>query len=149
MVKLIDFLHDTDHGVLPLSKRWKGFNFEKLKSFGGRIFFRHIGGKSIWRGSGIGNQRWGEGGHNSHQNNYHTITFFSRKSNFYAHFQRKNSFHFFLVSFKRTYVNFSLANIKRVASPHENNFKRVASSILVGSFYFYVTFYYDFLITHL
>ena len=115
----------------------------------GEELFSVILGASPYGGAVVLVTKGEEGGHNSHQNNCHTIAFFSRKSNFYAHFQRKNSFHFFLVSFKRTYVNFSLANIKRVASPHENNFKRVASSILVGSFYFYVTFYYDFLITHL
>ena len=50
----------------------------------------------------------GDGGHNSSQNNYHTITFFSRKSDFYDHFQRKNSFRLSIITFKRTYVNGSL-----------------------------------------
>ena len=53
----------------------------------------------------------GGGGHNSSQNNYHTITFFSRKSDFYDHFQRKNSFRLSIISFKRTYVNCSLMMI--------------------------------------
>ena len=65
------------------------------------------------------NQRGG--GHNLDQNNYHTVTFFfSRKSNLHYYFhQRKNNFHFYIISFKRTYVNCSLANFKRVASSHE------------------------------
>ena len=63
-----------------------------------------------------GNQR----GHNSGQNNNnHMVTFFSRKSNFYGHFQRTNSFHFYIISFKRKYVNCSLANFKRLASSDE------------------------------
>ena len=41
-------------------------------------------------------------GHNSSPENYHTITFLSWKSNFYGHFQRKNSFHFNNISFERT-----------------------------------------------
>ena len=53
----------------------------------------------------------GDGGHNSSQNNYHTITFFSRKSDFYDHFQRKNSFRLSIITFKRTYVNGSLMMI--------------------------------------
>ena len=60
-----------------------------------------------------------KGGHNSSQNNYHIITFFLRKSNFYGHFQRKNSFHFYIISFKRSYVNCSLDIFKRVATFHE------------------------------
>ena len=84
-------------------------------------------------------------GHNSSQNNYHIITFFFlRKSNFYGHFQRKNSFHFYIISFKRSYVNCSLAIFKGVATFHEmlyNEQRRI--------FYFYVAFYYGFLITHL
>ena len=36
-------------------------------------------------------------------------------------FKEKNSFHFYIISFKRTYVNFSLANFKRVASYHQND----------------------------
>ena len=53
-----------------------------------------------------------EGGeHNSDQNNYHTKGFFSRKSKFYGHFQRKNSFYFYIISFKITYKNSSLMMI--------------------------------------
>ena len=44
--------------------------------------------------------------------------FFSRKSYFYEHFQRKNEFYFYIISFKRPYVNFSLTDFKKVASSH-------------------------------
>ena len=37
----------------------------------------------------------------------------------YGHFQRKNSFNFYIVSFNRAYAKGSLANFKRVASSHE------------------------------
>ena len=66
----------------------------------------------------IDNGKQREWGHNSGQNNY-TIIFVSRKSNFYGHFQSKNSFHFYIVSFKRTYINRSLANFNRAASSHK------------------------------
>ena len=52
----------------------RGVNFEKLKSLGEELFFHHMGEKSIWGVGGIdnGNQR----GHNSGQNNCHTIRLF-------------------------------------------------------------------------
>ena len=59
-------------------------------------------------------------------------------------FKEKNSFHFYIISFKRTYVNCSLANFKRVASSHEKLYNEQQRIL-----YFYVTFYYDFLIIHL
>ena len=37
----------------------------------------------------------------------------------YGHFQRQNSFNFYIVSFNRAYAKGSLANFKRVASSHE------------------------------
>ena len=37
----------------------------------------------------------------------------------YGHYQRKNSFNFYIVSFNRAYAKGSLANFKRVASSHE------------------------------
>ena len=37
--------------------------------------------------------------------------FLSRKSNFYGHFQKKNSFDFYIISFKITYANCSLMMI--------------------------------------
>ena len=40
-------------------------------------------------------------------------------NNVYDYFQRTNSLHFYIISFKRAYVNCSLANFKRVASSHE------------------------------
>ena len=75
----------------PLPKRWGDLNFEKLKSLGGRV-------------------------------DSDNDPFFQEKgkSNFHCHIQRKNSFHFYTISSKRTYVNCSLlANAKRVASSHE------------------------------
>ena len=73
----------------PPPKRWGDFNFEKLKSLGRRVFSLYRGeDKPIWGDSDNGNERGG--GHNSGQNNYRTITFFARKSNFYRYFQRKN-----------------------------------------------------------
>ena len=89
----------------------------KSSNHWGNSFFTLYGGKSIWGDSDNGNQRGG--GHSSGQNNYHTRTFFSRKSNSYGHFQRKSRFHFHITSFKWTYINCSLANFKRVASSHD------------------------------
>ena len=85
-------------------------------------------------------------GHNSGQNNYTKTFFFSRKrkSNFNGHFQRKNSFHFCIINFKRTCVNCSLAKFKRVAFFHEKLYNE--QQIII---YSYVTFCYDFLKTHL
>ena len=97
-----------DGGILILktSNHWGG---EMFSYVGGG------GGVHTWGNSDNGNQR----GHNSGQNNNHTVTFVSRKSNFYGHFRRTNSFHFHIISFKRKYVNCSLANFKRLASSHE------------------------------
>ena len=111
----------VSNGVEP-PKRWRGggggVNFEKLKLLG-EIFFIIRGASSYGRAVIMVTKL----GHNSGQNNYHTITFFfSRKSNFYGNFQRKNIFDFYIISFKRNYVK---------------------------KFLFYVAFYYDFLITHL
>ena len=42
------FLINFNDGVLPPPppfKRWGHFNFEKLKSFGGRAFFHHMRGQ--------------------------------------------------------------------------------------------------------
>ena len=88
----------------------------KSSNHWGNSFFALYGGKSIWGDSDNGNQR---GGHSSGQNNYHTRTFCSRKSNSYGHFQRKSRFHFHITSFKWTYINCSLTNFKRVASSHD------------------------------
>ena len=96
-------------------------------------------GKSIW-GTVV---KVTKGWYNSGQNKYHTITFFLEKSNFYRHFQRKYSFHFY-ISFKRAYLNCSLANSKRVASSYEKLYNEQWRI-----FCFYVTFCYDFLISHL
>ena len=81
------------------------FNFKKTKSLEGGMFFHYMWDKSMRWYSDNGNQR---GGHNLGQNNYHIIAFcFSRKSNFYRHIQRKNSFHFYTISFKREDVRAS------------------------------------------
>ena len=77
----------------PPFKRWEHFNFEKLKSFGGSPYWEH---------SDNGNQRRG-GGHNSGQNNYHTIAFF---------FQGKTTF---MITFKEKIV---LIFITLVLKPH-------------------------------
>ena len=94
------FLINFNDGVLPPPppfKRWGHFNFEKLKSYGGRAFFHHMGGQvHMWntvimvtkgeerRGGGLGR------GHNSGQNNYHTIAFFfQEKTNFMITFKEK------------------------------------------------------------
>ena len=63
------------------------------------------------------------------------------KSNFYGYLQRKNSFDFYIISFKRTCLN---CNFKKVASYHEKLYNEQLTM-----FYFYATFYYDFLITYL
>ena len=81
--------------VSSAPNRWGYFNFKKLKSLGKRFFLVVTEG----------------GEHNSDQNNYHTKGFFSRKSKFYGHFQRKNSFYFYIISFKITYKNSSLMMI--------------------------------------
>ena len=88
----------------------RGVNFEKLKSLGEEPFFHHMGEKSIW-GGGIDNgNQWG---HNSGQKlSYYKIVF-------QVTFKEKNSSHFYIISFKRTYVNRSLANFKRKASSHK------------------------------
>ena len=106
------FLFNFNDGVLPPPTpfiRWGHFNFEKLKSFGGRAFFHHMGGQVHMGNTVIMVTKGEEGGHNSGQNNYHTIAFFFKKKQlFYDHFQRKKSFDFYIISFKTTYVNFSL-----------------------------------------
>ena len=91
-----------------------------MSSYGGGQF--HMGD------SDNGNQK---GGHNAGQNNYYTITFFFQgKVTF-----KENSFHFYIINFKRTYVNCNLA--EKLYSEQ----RRI--------FYFYVACYYDFLKTHL
>ena len=87
------------------------FNFKKLKTLEEGSSW----GASPYRETMI---KVTKGWYNSRQNKYHTIPFFLEKSNFYGHFQRKSSFHFY-ISFKRAYVNCSLANFKRVASSYE------------------------------
>ena len=74
-----------------------------------------MGGKSIWGDTDNGNQKVGM--IQVKQLSYYNI--FLRKNNFYGHFQRKSSFHFYNINFKRRYVNCSLTNFKRVASSHE------------------------------
>ena len=68
------------------------------------------------RGGGYSDNGNWRGIHNLGQNNYHTIPFSSRKSDFYGHFQRKNSFNFYITGLKRAYVNYSLANFKKAAT---------------------------------
>ena len=58
------------------------FNFETLKSLGRRVFFHHIGGRASPYGWDSVNGRQGGWGHNSGQNNYHTITSFQEKVTF-------------------------------------------------------------------
>ena len=74
---------------------------------------RGTGGKSIW-GTVI---MVIKAGYDSGQNNNHTITFcFHGKVTFIVTFKEKNKklFHFYFLSFKRTNINCSLANFKRV-----------------------------------
>ena len=85
-------LIDSLHGVLP-TKRWGNFNFEKLKSLGGRVF-------SFIRGEGQVHI-WGtviiitKGRDNSGQTIiiYYTITSFSQKT-FMVTFKEKIVFIF-------------------------------------------------------
>ena len=98
--------------VSSLPKSWRGdFNFEKFNSlnYWWKSFFLGGGGggQSHKRGSSNNGNQFG---HNSGQNNYHT--FCLRKKNFSGHFYRKNSLHFYIISFKRTYVNCSVANFR-------------------------------------
>ena len=93
----------------PLFKRWGHFNFEKLKSFRGRAFLSYGRTSAYGEHSDNGNQRRGGG-----IIQVKTIIlwhFLSRKSNFYGHFQKKNSFDFYIISFKITYANCSLMMI--------------------------------------
>ena len=77
-----------------------------------------------------GNQKRG---HKSGQNKYHTIKFFiSRKRNFYGYFQGKNSFHFYIIKFKRKYVYCSLPDFKKVASSHEESFIFMLVNIIIS-----------------
>ena len=64
-------LIDSLDGVLP-TKRWGNFNFEKLKSLGGRVFLIIWGRSSPFGGLVI---TVTNGGQNSGQNNCHTMTF--------------------------------------------------------------------------
>ena len=83
----------------------------------GTGFFHHMGDMSIWGDiSDNGNQRRG---HNSGQQLSYTTSPLSRKKIGKSNFPRKNSFNFDIICFKRTYINCSLANFKRVASSHE------------------------------
>ena len=66
------------------------------------------------KGGGRNNGNQKEGGPNSGQNSYHTVKFFQGKVT-NGYFQRKNCSYFYIISIKRTYVNCSLANFKRVA----------------------------------
>ena len=54
------------------------------------------------------------------------------KSNFYGYLQIKNSFDFYIISFKRTCLN---CNFKKVASYHEKLYNEQLTM-----FYFYTTF---------
>ena len=58
-------------------------------------------------------------------------------------FKEKRIFLFTSLVLKKTYANCSLANFNRVASSHEMLYYEQW-----GMFY-YFTFYYDFLVTHL
>ena len=110
------FLINFNDGVLPPPpppfKRWGHFNFEKLKSFGGRGFFHHMGGQ-VHMGNTVIMVTKGEkrGGIIQVKTIIILWQFFSRENNFYDHFQRKNSFDFYIFSFKMTYANFSLMMI--------------------------------------
>ena len=100
-------------------------------------------GKSIWGDSDNGKQRGG-GVHNSVQNNYHTRTFFfSRKNNFHGHFQRKNSFHFYIISFKRTYVNCSLANFEQNIWQKLKKYSKIGQHFknVISNFAYFLTAY--------
>ena len=76
--------------------------FEKLKSSGGEggggeSFFHHVveGGE----GGGRGQAHSDNGTQRGHIIQVKTVTF-----------KRKNSFHFYIISFKRTYLNCNLTN---------------------------------------
>ena len=98
--------------VSSLPKSWRGdFNFEKLNSLN---YWR----KSFFLGGGGGGNPI-RGGAVIMVTNLGIIqvktinhTFCLRKKNFSGHFYRKNSLHFYIISFKRTYVNCSVANFR-------------------------------------
>ena len=99
------------HSVFP-PKRW-GILILKSLNHWGRGFFHHMGGHCPYEG-GVSDNDNKRRGHNSGQQLSHYNIFSSNKK-----FPRKYSFHFYIISFKRTYLNCSVANFKRVASSHE------------------------------
>ena len=70
-------------------KRWGDFNSKKLKLLEGSVFSSYEGVSPYGRHDN-GNQR----GHNSFQNNYHTIIFFQGKVTFPVTFKEKIVFNF-------------------------------------------------------
>ena len=108
------FLINFSYGVFPPPspfKRWGHFNFEKLKSFVGRAFFHHTGGQFHMGNTVIMVTKGGEGGIIQVKTIIILKHLFQGKSNFYDHFQRKNSSDFYIISFKTTYANCSLMMI--------------------------------------